>query len=433
MKRRAALSFALLFCCGALVLAGCGDDNGTEPQPDVWYGDIAISKSADTLRVGESLVFSVAVTDTAGQPVISPRLTWSSSDPAVASVDGNGRVTAQIEGATIILASGGHVASNPETLVVVQGLGWVDQSSAALTTNTLNGVHFFDRQRGWAVGNLGTILATVDGGLSWVRQTSQSTGYILDGVFFTSSQHGFVVGSSGRILETGNGGAGWTPRVGIDTDGRELHDVFFLGEDLGFIVGNGGVLLRTEDGGATWTRIPSGVTAYALYSVWATAVPGPDTLAWAVGDNGTIIGSRDAGRTWSIPTPSITAQNLRSVVRLSNTQALAVGFQNTVGATAASGDTAVWALAPPPTDYTVFWDLAWPSPTRAYAVGFNSGGRANVLLSSDGGQSWTTQNLPGTAPIAGNSVRSVWFVDDTHGWAVGELGLVLHTATGGEP
>src|SRR5439155_15687347 len=34
----------------------------------------------------------------------------------------------------------------------------------------LNGVHFFDEQRGWAVGEFGTILATADGGKTWKVQ-----------------------------------------------------------------------------------------------------------------------------------------------------------------------------------------------------------------------------------------------------------------------
>jgi photosystem II stability/assembly factor-like uncharacterized protein len=433
MKRRAALSFALILCLGALAVAGCGGDDGASPQPDDYYGSLVIAKAADTLRVGESITFSATVTDTAGQPVTNPRLTWTSSDPVVAEVDGGGRATGLREGTTVIVASGGHVVSNPETLVVIQGYGWVDQSKAALTTNTLNGVHFYDRLHGWAVGNLGTILATTDGGLNWTRQDSKSTAYVLNGVYFLTAQHGFAVGASGRILESVNGGSIWTARTGISTDARELRDVTFFGPSLGFIVGNGGVLLRTTDAGATWTRIPSGVTAYALFSVWASAAPGPDTLAWAVGDNGTLIGSRDAGRSWYIYTPSFTVQNLRGVARLSNSQALAVGLQDAVGYTVASADTALWALAPPPGDFTSFWDLSWPAAGRAYAVGFNGVGRANVLMSTDGGQSWTTQQLPGTAPIAGNSLRSVWFVDDTHGWAVGELGLILHTATGGEP
>lgn len=34
----------------------------------------------------------------------------------------------------------------------------------------LNGIHFTDEQHGWAVGDLGTILATRDGGRTWIRQ-----------------------------------------------------------------------------------------------------------------------------------------------------------------------------------------------------------------------------------------------------------------------
>ena len=433
MNRRAALSFALLLVLGVLAVAGCGDDNGTEPQPDAWYGGIEIASPVDTLRVGERVTFTAAVTDTNGQPVMTPALTWSSSDLAVAEVDAGGRVTGRGEGTTVILATGGHVVSDPETLVVVQGYGWVDQSGGALTTNALNGVHFFDRQRGWAVGDLGTILATGDGGLTWERQSSQSTNYALNGVFFTTADRGFVVGSAGRILETGNGGGTWTARLDIDTDAQPLHDVHFFGPDLGFIVGGQGVLLRTDDGGDTWRRVTSRVTAYPLYAIWATAAPGPDTLAWAVGGNGTIIGSRDAGRSWYIYTPSITAWELRGVARLSLTRGLAVGAQNTVGVTEASGDTARWALAVPPGDFTNFRDVSWPATGRAYAVGANLTGRANVLLSTDGGLVWTTQELPGTAPLENHALRSVWFVDETHGWAVGEGGLILHTATGGTP
>lgn len=434
MNRRAALYSALLLGLGVLALAGCGSDNGTEPQPDDWYRSIAIATTADTLRIGQTLAFTAEVVDTAGNPVASPRLTWTSSDPGAASVDGAGRVTGLREGTTVIVATGGHVVSNAETLVVVQGLGWVDQTQGALTLNNLNGVHFIDTLRGWAVGDLGVVLFTDDGGLTWVKQNSQSTGYRLNSVFFTSPQRGFVVGSAGRILETTSHGTTWIPRLGIDTSSRELRDVFFLGPDLGFIVGDQGVLLRTDDGGTNWTRVPSGATSRALWSVWATAAPGPDTLAWAVGDNGSVIGSRDAGRTWYLYTPSVTVQNLRAVVRLSRTQALATGFQNTVAATAASADTAVWALAPAPADFSTFWGLAWPSAGRAYAVGANSAGRANVLLSVDGGLSWTTQDLVSSGgPVAGNALRSVWFVDDFRGWAVGEQGLILHTATGGAP
>ena len=54
-----------------------------------------------------------------------------------------------------------------------------------------------------------------------------------------------------------------------------------------------------------------------------------------------------------------------------------------------------------------------------------------VLSSADGGQSWTEQALPNDAPLLGNGIEDVFFLDDRRGWAVGASGLVLHTATGG--
>jgi hypothetical protein len=151
-----------------------------------------------------------------------------------------------------------------------------------------------------------------------------------------------------------------------------------------------------------------------------------------VGGNGTIIGSRDAGRSWYIYTPSITLAPLRGVARRSLTRALAVGTNDAAGYTEASADTARWVLTVP-ADFTDFRDLAWPATGRAYAVGANAASRANVMLTTDGGLSWITQELPGTAPLENHALHSVWFVDENHGWAVGEGGLILHTATGGTP
>jgi photosystem II stability/assembly factor-like uncharacterized protein len=242
------------------------------------------------------------------------------------------------------------------------------------------------------------------------------------------------VGSAGRILETSNGGALWTPRTGVDTDGgRALRDIQFVDGLNGFIVGSGGLILRTRDGGLTWVRLQPGVTSADLLSVWATDQPGPDIVAWAVAANGSIVGTRNGGDSWSVFTPAITAQRLSAVVRRSTTEAIAVGFQKTVGATLASADSAIWVLQPPPADIQHFYGLSWPVATRAFGAGSNLANLATVVLSTDGGLTWTAQNMPSGAPLAGNALRAVWFVDANRGWAVGEQGIILHTSTGGAP
>ncbi len=55
------------------------------------------------------------------------------------------------------------------------------------------------------------------------------------------------------------------------------------------------------------------------------------------------------------------------------------------------------------------------------------GERGHVLLSSDGGQSWTQSPVPTRSLLT-----SVFFFDDNNGWAVGHDTVILRTIDGGE-
>ena len=54
--------------------------------------------------------------------------------------------------------------------VSAQNFSWTKQTSN--TTELLNDIHFVDNMTGWAVGDNGTIVATVDGGANWTVQNS---------------------------------------------------------------------------------------------------------------------------------------------------------------------------------------------------------------------------------------------------------------------
>ena len=73
------------------------------------------------------------------------------------------------------------------------------------TTQWLNDISFSDLSIGWAVGNLGTLIATLDGGETWLPQPV--TGESLYGVCFTDQYTGWLVGGGGSILHTDNSGA----------------------------------------------------------------------------------------------------------------------------------------------------------------------------------------------------------------------------------
>ena len=441
IPRRVLFVLFLLVTAAVLGTAGCSDDE-TPMGPAPIYSSITIT-GPDTVLVDSTAVFTAVVLDTAGQVVASPQLTWTSTVVGVATVNNGGVVLGRREGDAVIRAFGGGISSNPEPVAVIQGRGWVDQSDAVNTLLDLNGVHFVRAWEGWIVGAQGTILHTLDAGATWQAQSSFSTGYTLNAVAFSTLTTGIVVGSAGRILRTTNAGTTWTPLVGVDTDGgRGLNDVFFQDQNRGWIVGNAGLVLRTNNGGATWVRVP-GVTindlervSFPLNTAFGSPPADPYGRGWIVGAAGTILGSRDFGQSWSIVTPFVTTDPLFGVARRSIAGAIAVGGNNRVAVTTASADSAVWSLAPAPTPFSQLSAVAWPGPSpvpgSAWAVGREvSAGQPVILWSTDGGFSWTAQDLPAGAPLLGNELEDVFFLDDRRGWAVGTQGLVLHTATGG--
>jgi hypothetical protein len=71
--------------------------------------------------------------------------------------------------------------------------------------NDLRAVYAVNADIIFAVGDLGTIVRTMDGGRTWVRQSS-GTSNNLRGVWFTNGITGVAVGDLGTILRTTNGG-----------------------------------------------------------------------------------------------------------------------------------------------------------------------------------------------------------------------------------
>lgn len=436
----AAASIAVV--CGlALGLGGCS--KSSQPTaPGAIYSSIVIS-GPDTVLVGGNVTFTATVVDTGGNVVASPALTWTSSIPAAASINNAGHVIGLGEGDVTIQARGGGASSNVRPLDVYPGPGWVDQSANLNDTRDLNGVAFVSAREGWAVGATGLIVHTIDAGKTWAVVNGNSTSYTLNAVAFSSPTRGVIVGSIGRVLVLNNGT--WSA-ITTDTGGLQgLNGVYFQDAFRGWIVGNAGLILRTTNGGASWTRVLPAPTAVDLQSVsfprWTgggTPPAEPYGRGWAVGAGGTIVGSTDFGQTWH--TVAAFNDHLYGVARRDEFNAIAVGHNNRIVTTIDQADTAAWQASPSvlPSPFTNLQSVAWPAqallPGSAWAVGKRADSAIPVALwTSDGGTSWIDQPLPGSAPLSGNGLTSVFFVDDQHGWAVGTHGLVLHTVTGGRP
>lgn len=134
------------------------------------------------------------------------------------------------------------------------GTSWTTQLSAPGVI--IYRIRAQDTERAWAVGGdavsgAGLVLHTDDAGRTWRPSWNGETASWLADVAFADQLHGWAVGEGGGVLRTVDGGASWE-RVPVPTR-QDLTAVCFIDASHGWIVGDGETMLRTVDGGHTWT------------------------------------------------------------------------------------------------------------------------------------------------------------------------------------
>ena len=97
--------------------------------------------------------------------------------------------------------------------------------------------------RGWAVGGRGTIIATRDGGRSWVRQNSGTKATLLALHMLPDAKRGWAVGLEGTIRITSDGGQTWQ-REWSPHRFDLLAVTFTRNGKTGWIVGGSGLILK---------------------------------------------------------------------------------------------------------------------------------------------------------------------------------------------
>ncbi len=173
--------------------------------------------------------------------------------------------------------------------------GGEEQGESVIPLNPMiNEIFFISPLKGWVVGEAGSIWATDDGGMKWVKQKS-GTLEDLFGVFFKDENEGWATGLNGTLLYTDNGGKTWKPQV--STVAQSLFDIAVSG-DRGYAVGNAATMIETKDGGKTWKEFkPASIQSYSWIR-GLTVIKDVQDKYVAVGGLGTVMISNDGGITW---------------------------------------------------------------------------------------------------------------------------------------
>jgi photosystem II stability/assembly factor-like uncharacterized protein len=185
------------------------------------------------------------------------------------------------------------------------GLGWTEQPLP--NVGYLSSGFFIDSLVGWATG-FETILATVDGGNTWIEQDTaytHSSEIPLSSVYFVNRDTGWVVGGISWIsviAKTTDGGETWVHHIfqppSPELDVGRLSGIYFVNCDTGWAVGRAypgieELILKTTDGGETWFRQDRGL-GNQLFSVFFV----DDQHGWAAGEGGTILATTNGGVTF---------------------------------------------------------------------------------------------------------------------------------------
>lgn len=169
---------------------------------------------------------------------------------------------------------------------------------------------------------------------------------------------------------------------------------------LAIAAGSGSVLVARA--APRWTAQTSGVTA-TLRGVSTVS----DTVAWASGNGSTVVRTADGGRTWQVLTVTTEPLDFRDVdaidARTAYLLSIGTGPASRIFKTTDAG--ATWTLQytnPDPQgflDAMAFWDA-----THGIVVGDSVNGAFSILLTVDGGRTWTPAppaGLPAALPGEG--------------------------------
>ncbi len=382
-------------------LAGCGD-GPTSPGPSGVTASAAIIPATAYLRPGASLSLDAVAFDRDSVAVHDRPAAWSSSASDVATVSSTGVVTATGSGTAIITATVDGIRARMVVAVAPAPMAvpaW-ELSSSAATDVTFLGIWMASPLEGWAAGQRGTILHTVDGGVTWTPESVPAT-VTLTSIWGSDRTNVYAVGSAGVVVRYD--GSTWT-RVTVPT-GNTLLRVWGFDANMIWIVGVD-VAMRWD--GLAWreTQLPGPAE---LWGIWGSSTGNVQ----AVGQNGLILRwDGQAWRTVASPFPEL----LLSIWGSSAASAWAVGVQGAI----LHWNGTFWSRVASPTPGSLF--SVWGrNSSEVWAVGNNG-----VMLRWNG-VAWSL--VPQRA--TGENLRGVHGTGASGIAVAGWNGTILRRATDG--
>lgn len=262
----------------------------------------------------------------------------------------------------------------------------------------------------FAVGGMGGLIVSHDGGESWV-DAGVPTGHLLYGISCANPSWCAAVGDGGAIVVTSDGGASWTA---VASGTAATLDAVSCPAP-GRCMAAGAVVVVTTTTGFSWHVAAS--TAGTTYSAVTCATTGTCQASDFAANT---YSTSDFGASWRVdPTEVSPLLGINSLSCPTLSACWVIGQMRTIESTTDGGD--AWASESGPLQVDLH-GLACPAVTMCVAVGDQGG----IERTTSGGAVWQSVSS-GT----GQTLDAVSCSDPTHCVAVGAGGTVVTTTDGG--
>ncbi len=302
------------------------------------------------------------------------------------------------------------------------GENWYEVS----TQFTIRAIEVLDENNALAVGDCGTVIRTIDGGISW-NSVENFAGNDIN-LYDICSVNSNIILIAGEkydlfpfcgervIYRSINGGLSW--HEASYPMGACIRNICFSDDHTGIAVGSFASILRTTDGGVSWSQVQSHANAVITNVEYRNG-------RWiAVGNNGLILESNDDGVTWSQLQESATEVKLYNVFFHDQLHGFICGQLGAVLRTSDGGSS--WEYQKTPVENQIIFDIAFLDNSRGIAACGSFASGNSILYTGDNGDNWKI------AHVSDNFLYDVEYLSETSiAFAVGMMGQILRSDNGG--
>jgi photosystem II stability/assembly factor-like uncharacterized protein len=289
---------------------------------------------------------------------------------------------------------------------------WSEVFRFSQTSENLNSVFFTDSETGWTCGNNGTFFRTVNGGYNWLTvNTGVNTNF--NSVWFYDQNTGYLIGgknvsgvNTGYVLRSTSGGINWQQ---VHSDTVIFYSMSFLNSSNGWIGGGRNKIIKTINGN-DFTQIFSQVFNSSIITINFIN----ESTGFYGGSGSILYRSTNGGFNWTMHVSGFGPRSIKFVNSFTGYALRGSSLFKTTN----SGEN--WSAATTIGTGIEYNDLSFPTPNRGWVCGYM------LQYTSNSGTTWQMQINPSQ-----NEMRSIHFVNDNEGWAVGNYGTILHTYTAG--